>query len=74
MKTIDTSWNELTVHPDYMASNIWNISDVSLAIESEIQNYLEEELEIDNIENERLELLSKEFVQLNKNKSFEIIL
>jgi hypothetical protein len=73
MKTINELWDELTNHPDYVAGNIWKLSDVSCAIESEIQSYLEEEFEIDDIGVERLESLSKEFVKLNKKELNEII-
>ena len=73
MKTINELWDKVINHPDYVAGNIWTISDVSCAIESEIQCYLEEEFEIDDIGVERLDSLSKEFVKLNKKELNEII-
>lgn len=73
MKTINELWDKVINHPDYVAGNIWKLSDVSCAIESEIQCYLEEEFEIDDIGVETLESLSKEFVKLNKKELNEII-
>ena len=73
MEKIEKLWRKILNHPDYIAGNIWTIGDVSSHIECEIQCYLEDEFEIDDIEGEKLELLSRDFIRLNKNKFYDVI-
>jgi hypothetical protein len=71
METIEKLWHEILNHPDYVAGNIWTVKDASGALGYEIQNYLEDE--IDELDEERLDLLSTDFVRLNKTKINKVI-
>lgn len=65
MKTINELWNELTNHPDYVTGNLWTIKNVASDFESELESYLEDELNPEEFDEIDIEKYSLDIVKQN---------
>ena len=50
MKTINELWDELTNHPDYVTGSLWTVEDVASNFECEVEEYMEEKLNLEEID------------------------
>jgi len=65
MKTIYELWNDLTNHPDYVTGSLWTVEDVASNFECEVEDYLEEKLNLEKIDEAALEKYSLDIVKHN---------
>jgi len=65
MKTIKELWDELTNHPDYVTGSLWTVEDVASNFECEVEDYLEEKLNLEKIDETDLEKYSLDIVKHN---------
>ncbi len=65
MKTIYELWNELTNHPDYVTGSLWTIDDVASNFECEVEDYINEKLNLEKIEEVDIEKYTLDIVKQN---------
>jgi methionine synthase II (cobalamin-independent) len=65
MKTINELWDELTNHPDYVTGSLWTVEDVASNFECEVESYLEDELNLEEIDEADIEKYSLDIVKQN---------
>ena len=65
MKTIDEIWDELRNHPDYVTGSLWTIEDIAINYEYNVENYLVDELNIEEIDESDIEKYSLDIVKHN---------
>ena len=65
MKTIYELWNELTNHPDYVTGSLWTIEDVASNFEWQVEDYMEEKLNLEEIDEVDVEKYSIDVVKQN---------
>jgi hypothetical protein len=73
MRTIQELFNELENHPDYIYASVWTKNDVVNNINDNLEEYLIDTFDYDEIDPEWLEKTSLQFVNDNKNKIQKII-
>jgi hypothetical protein len=65
MKTINELWDELTNHPDYITGSLWTVEDVASKFESEVEEYFEEKLHLEDTDESVIEKYSLDVVKQN---------
>lgn len=65
MKTINELWDELTNHPNYVTGSLWTVEDVALNFECEVEEYMEEKLNLEKIDEADIEKYSLDIVKQN---------
>ena len=65
MKTINELWDELTNHPDYVTGSLWTVEDVASNFEWQVEDYLEEKLNLEEIDETDIEKYSIDVVKQN---------
>ena len=65
MKTINELWDELTNHPDYVTGSLWTVEDVASNFECEVEEYMEEKLNLEEIGETDIEKYSLDIVKQN---------
>jgi hypothetical protein len=65
MKTINELWDELTNHPEYVTGSLWTVEDVASNFECEVESYLEDELNLEEIDEADIEKYSLDIVKQN---------
>jgi hypothetical protein len=65
MKTINELWDELTNHPDYVTGSLWTVEGVALHFECEVEEYMEEKLNLEEIDEADIEKYSLDIVKQN---------
>lgn len=73
MRTIQELFNELENHPDYIYASVWTKNDVVNNISDNLEEYLIDTFDYDEIDPEWLEKTSLQFVNDNKYKIQKII-
>ena len=63
MKTINELWDELTNHPDYVTGSLWTENEVSEAFDFQVEQYLEFDLELEEIDYEDMSKYSLDIVR-----------
>jgi len=74
MRTIQELFNELENHPDYIHASVWTKNDVVNNISDNLEEYLIDTFDYDEIDPEWLEKISLQFVNDNKFKIQKIML
>ena len=65
MKTINELWDELTNHPDYVTGSLWTVKDVASNFECEVEEYMEEKLNLEEIDESDIIKYSLDIVKQN---------
>jgi hypothetical protein len=65
MKTIYELWDELRNHPDYITGSLWTIKDIAINYEYNVKDYLEDKLNIEEIDESDIEKYSLDVVKHN---------
>jgi hypothetical protein len=65
MKTINELWDELTNHPDYVTGSLWTLENVASNFECEVEEYMEEKLNLEEIDEADIEKYSLDIVKQN---------
>ena len=65
MKTINELWDELTNHPDYVTGSLWTVEDVASNFECEVEEYMEEKLNLEEIDESDIVKYSLDIVKQN---------
>ena len=65
MKTINELWDELTNHPDYVTGSLWTVEGVASNFECEVEEYMEEKLNLEEIDEADIEKYSLDVVKQN---------
>jgi hypothetical protein len=65
MKTIYELWDEIKNHPDYVTGSLWTVEDVASNFECEVESYLEDELNLEEIDEADIEKYSLDIVKQN---------
>jgi hypothetical protein len=65
MKTIYELWNDLTNHPDYVTGSLWTVEDVASNFEWQAEKYIEEKLNLEEMDESNIEKYSLEIVKQN---------
>jgi hypothetical protein len=65
MKTINELWDELTNHPDYVTGSLWTVEGVASNFEWQIEEYIEEKLNLEEIDESDIEKYSLDVVKQN---------
>jgi hypothetical protein len=65
MKTIYELWDELTNHPDYVTGSLWTVEDVASNFECEVEDYMEEKLNLEKIDEADKEKYTLDIVKQN---------
>lgn len=66
MKTINELWDELRNHPDYVTGSFWTVEDVASNIEFVVEEYMDEKLNLEEIDESDIVKYSIEIVKQNK--------
>ena len=67
MKTIKQLWNELIKHPDYIHGSIWTKNDIMDKLTDELEEYLIDTFDYDEVAPELIEKLTSSFIEENKS-------
>ena len=71
MKTLTELWSEVVNHPDFVDGRIWDVNDVASHIESNVEDYMDEnDLEYTH---EDLETISVQIVKNNIHQFADMI-
>lgn len=65
MKTINELWAELTNHPDYVTGSFWTVEDVASNFEWQAEKYMEEKLNLEEVDEADIEKYSIDVVKQN---------
>ena len=65
MKTINELWDELTNHPNYVTGSLWTVEDVASNFEFQVEEYMEEKLNLEEIDETDIEKYSLDIVKQN---------
>jgi hypothetical protein len=65
MKTINELWDELINHPDYVTGSLWTVEDVASNFECQVEEYMEEKLNLEEIDETDIEKYSLDIVKQN---------
>ncbi len=65
MKTINELWDELTNHPDYVTGSLWTVESVASNFEWQAEEYIEEKLNLEEIDESDIEKYSLDIVKQN---------
>ena len=73
MKTIIELWNELINHPDYIHGSIWTKNDVIGKLTDELEEYLIDSFDYEEMDSEWIEEVTSSFIEENKIEIQKII-
>lgn len=65
MKTIYELWDEIKKHPDYVTGSLWTVEDVASNFEWQAEEYIEEKLNLEGIDETDIEKYSIDVVKQN---------
>lgn len=65
MKTIYELWDEIEKHPDYVDGSLWAVEDVAAEFRQHVEEYIEFDLELEEIEDEDIVKYSLDIVKQN---------
>lgn len=68
MKKINELWDELTNHPDYVTGNLWTVEDVASNFEYQLEVYLENKFNYQDIDYSQIERYSFDIIKENKEQ------
>ena len=65
MKTIYELWDEIKKHPDYVTGSFYTVEDVASNFECEVEEYMEEKLNLEEIDESDIVKYSLDIVKQN---------